>query len=422
MSPKCDMKIQQVEMVFCFLFFTITFRKTTHIYTYLKQYELANFGFDDNGYYSFNFSIPEDLTDDLHIVLLNSTTFFQQKRKSFGQFNLCQNETIPKIMVNKSNSFINGTIEDKTILYPYLLRCTPNGDIFIKLTVHEQHQNPSSFLDNRLYNGKSSQIFIVALFLVLAISWGVNWGLHFDVQHPLHYCLSCVIISFLLTHILRTIELNVLHKSDNSHGLTEAHVFFVWLSFTLLCFFLLIASHGYGIVVDSISIRILSLYVIISIWFVSFPIVLIYGDPGQGENFIYLLVLIGILTFGYFLLTNIRREAAQAVGLSISLSNSFNGTKDNSSSSTFLKNQLYKYFTYILLGGAILYVIYLAIDIAVLQMPLWASEMTYGLIEIIFVSSFSLLFIIRRNYQEIGGDEVPLTSFESTERPLLQRI
>ena len=92
------------KMMDFLMFMLLGFRKNAHVYLYAKQSSLQSFGFDNNGKYSFNFTIPESFDDHFKLLLLDITTYWQQDRSFFGSFDLCSNKSILKqgITINRS--------------------------------------------------------------------------------------------------------------------------------------------------------------------------------------------------------------------------------------------------------------------------------------------------------------------------------
>ncbi|KAK8893491.1 hypothetical protein M9Y10_021913 [Tritrichomonas musculus] len=409
------------KMMDFLMFMLLGFRKNAHVYLYAKQSSLQSFGFDNNGKYSFNFTIPESFDDHFKLLLLDITTYWQQDRSFFGSFDLCSNKSILKqgITINRSIHSFSGIVKYKTILYPFILRCDSEDSTDDKINLLIHYQNPSTFLDLRIYPEIKAQLAISILFIAFFIAHLINWFLHSSFHIYLHQILTCSIISFLISHILRYCELISLNKSDNSHHLTQFHLIFVWISYFLITLFLLLMSHGLNIVTDVVPLSRFIIYLIVSIWLTFFPILYIFYDLGPNQKFILILITIGLIIFVTLMFINVRSSNSQIIKILIKAPLSI------SNDLAYLIHGIYKWFIFDVLIICFMITVFIIVYIACPIWNTWALELVISLIELFSLSLLSYRFRLRAkriNYRTVNG-EIPLSNVEtncSVEQPLLK--
>ncbi|OHT08664.1 hypothetical protein TRFO_22750 [Tritrichomonas foetus] len=397
------------------LFFIILYKKKVSVYTSRSQFLLPDFGFDENGTYSIDVDIPPDFQQHLQLSFLDSEGY-RKISVSFFPPLVCDMD-YPKYDINFTNHIFNGTIENKTTLYPFLLRCEENIFSYIDITATVTYKNPTTYLDNRLVTGISSQMAMSIIFFTFSIIWIVNWILNFKYQIGLHYCLTATILSVMFYHAIRFCELKQLDKSDDSKGFTGARITFKWISASIFAFFLLLAAHGFCVVVDTISRKKVLLSAFYSAFFIGCMSFLLYYNYGSNRNILMIFTLISAVLYGHELIVNLSHASYQLVALLLAASNSGLPT----GTPIFLKNDLYLHFQRILLAILLLVMTYLAINSFSYAIPLWAIEFIGQSMELGILLSLAYLFRLRKSSHSdyhhiddgIEGDDIPLRTLDN---------
>lgn len=433
-----------------YLLISIAYRRKFVIYTSRSQYELPSFGFDANGTYLIDIEdIPSDSQTELKIAFLNKNDYKNYFFKFFPP-SICDLQGIPKFDINYSQHTLKGTFPTKTDLFPFIIRCDTVFE-YLDFTILTEYHNPTTFLDNRMVKGIKGEMSICVLYFAFSIAWLANWFLNFHHQRGLHYCLTAIIFLYMFSHILRFCELQQLDKSDNSKKLTNSRIIFSYFAATFCCLFFLLGSEGYCILIDSLPIQRILTTFIVSALIAGCLYLTIYYNFAENLNMIILLDFVSVILYAHELISAMKRANVQVIALLLTASNS--GT--NQSASSIIKNQQYIYFQRIMIAVLSLIIFFLILNYISFLFQKWIYDLLQNLAEISILAFTAFIFrprkssstspspteisnklidddndsIINDNENEIDGDEIPLSSIDSTDylrnsptpdQPLLQ--
>lgn len=420
-------------MLFYFIF-SINYLNKFGVYSLKNQFKMPSFGFDANGTYLIDVQNIPDTLSKFEIAFLNK----KQYKKYFFKFfppSICEMQNIQKYTITYYQHILEGKFDEKIELYPFLLRCEPMYEKF-DLTIYTEYRNPTTYLDNRMVNGIYGELAICLIYILLAAAWIFNLIKNSQSKNELHYYITAIILLFTFSHILRFFELRQMDKTDNTKYYTNFRIFFNFLCGTFTCFFILVCSEGFCILVDTIPKQRIIMSVIVSMLLNGSLYFTFYYNFSENYVKIVFLDLVFLIFYGYELFQATKRANAQIAALLLS-----------DTDQAGIKNKKYIDFQRILIVILIVLISLLILSNISFLIPSWVNELFVSLIEIgiicatafIFMpkSQFSSSGITRRLIEDDGdddgaqtigvestmdGDEIPLMSLDgpTPNQPLLQ--
>lgn len=395
--------LKTLHKMFLSFLFLLSFRSKYRIYSSLQQTKLEDFGFDNNGTFSYSFQIPETFEDNISLLLLNSTLYAEQRKSIFGYilFTLCDNETLLNmaVSVNQSHPKFSGKIEKKTVIYPYLLRCNTSNSEFLDLNLLIEYRNQNSFLDTRIRPAIISNLVIFILYLIFIGVWFANWAFHFEMKIHLHNILTITLFLFSLAQVLRYYELKVLDKSDESHGLTEIRLGFVTISFFFLSLFLLFVSYGLNICFEKIPWYLIIVYIVLSLWVSIFPNLYFHAQFGKNQRYVVLMIFIGAVAFVIAMIINAKHSMARVIPLLLASPSTLPATF------AYLINGIYYSFLWCVLSIIFSSFVVGILFLTVPTIPIWVDELLLDLIVLFGLIAFCFVFRLRPNKNIYTADD-----------------
>lgn len=403
------------------LIFFLFYRNTVRINVQASTFNIESFGFEKGGKSATRF-LSYSNSQTLYFVILNSEEqkIYSKQRQSLNNASaLCsmkENYTHFQKIIDIPNSY-EFIVDEPTVYYYKIVECGPSNKIEARLV--NTFVNPSTHLDIRWVGIIKAKIITILISIVVLSYWFINWFFHFRVQIWIHYLFTLTFIFVVLTEFVRLLEFKALDQEDVSVFWTPLRISFEVIGSIIGFLTLLLASKGWCIIRDEISVKELILavvYSVISLIFVAIPQ---YFYLGSFELPAFLLSLLFVGLYVRELIVSINDASLHILAHMLAISNE---GIDPQTTPVYRKHLMYQYFEYAVIGACTLVLVEICIQMFV-EVPYWIFETMTDFVIIIVIIVLEIIFRLRVStngtYETIHGSgdrEMQLADIETASR------
>lgn len=287
-------------MIFAFITSAILYRTKIKLHTREIGALPKYFHFKSNGNYSIEINPNSQsnfpITYDYYICTKKEfLSFISTKEKS-----ICSISSNVRINTSTRIGKSSGVIKESGA-YQFLFYPSSNDE---KAVITVLLRNPNSYLDSQMEPCIYSEPIFTGIIFIILVIWIINWflnichnGTQVQFSFTLHEFITITYIVSLLYSICQTLELWSLHRKDSTTPLTEISITLRFLQYWVLFATMLMASKGWCIVHESISLFNVFLC-ILAANLLSIPLIIMeYVNLG---NWVYLVLFIGIFCILFY--------------------------------------------------------------------------------------------------------------------------
>lgn len=376
-----------------YLIFLVFYRNTVRINTQAKVVSIEDFGFEEGGQSNTRF-VNHGSSNSLFFAVFDSEEqkeFNKQRVSNRNSLYACNQQDLYRYFKNvseiKENYHI--TVDKPTILYYKLFECGNVSTIDVKLV--NIFSNKSTRMDTRWIGIIQAKLTTLVIFFLILCYWFVNWFLHFRVQIWIHYLFTLTFVLAFLIDTVRFYELRTLEQQDISAFWTPLRVVLDIVGSVTAFTTLLLASKGWCIIRDEISVTEMLLSVLYSIIFVILLQLPQYFYLGVFELPVFLFSLIFVGLYVRELIVSINDASLHILAHMIAISNE---GIDPQTTPVYRKHQMYQYFEGAVIAGCTLVLIKICLSMFI-EIKLWISETLTDVIEIILLLTIEIIFRLR---------------------------
>ena len=395
------------NMLFHIFLFSLFYKDTITINSDALLVSVESFGFEKGGISSTRFTNGVE-SKTLYFAAFNSDEqkkFLKLRYPNNNATFICQNKDKYKIFenVNEKGGVIEFTVEENMTYYYKVIEC---GNVDkLKCKFLNIFTNPSTHLDIRWVGIiKAKTINLIVFGSILGL-WFINWFRHFKVQIWIHYLFTLTFIFAVLLDVTRLFELKELDKKDVSLFLTSVRVIVEIIGAVIAFTTLLLASKGWCIIRDEISLKEMILSIFYSVAFFVLITLPQYFYLGVLELPVFLCSLLFVALYVRDLIVSINNASYQIMAHMLAISNE---GIDPQTTPVYQKHLMYQYFEYAVIGACTLVLIKICISLFI-ELKLWVDETLSDIIEIIMLVAVFLIFRLREEtaagYTTIDTDE-----------------
>lgn len=375
------------------ILFLIFYRNTVRINTQVKIVAIEDFGFEEGGQSNTRF-ISHGSSNSLFFAVLDSEQqreFAKQRIPSSNSTLICNDHSNTRHFKNVSELKTNYefVVDKDTVLYYKLFECGNATNIDVKLV--NVFSNKSTRMDTRWIGIIPAKLCTIIIFFLMLCYWFFNWFLHFRVQIWIHYFFTLTFVLSFLIETVRYYELRTLDQQDISTFWTPLRVVLEIVGMITAFTTLLLASKGWCIIRDEISLTEMLLSVLYSIIFVILLEIPQYFFLGVLELPVFLCSLIFVGLYVRELIVSINDASLHILAHMIAISNE---GIDPQTTPVYRKHQMYQYFEGAVIAGCTLVLVKICISMFV-DIKLWISETLTDSIEIILLLTIEVIFRLR---------------------------
>lgn len=296
-------------MLFIFITSTILYRLKIKLHSREISTLPNYFHFKSGGNYSV------EINPNIPVRNPMSYDFFVCTKRQFLSFMISSERSIcsifskvliyPNSTIGRTTGLISNSDAYQFLFYPS--NYNEQGEITLVL------KNPGSYLDSQMEPCLYSEPIFSLTVLIILIFWIINWvqniihsGSQYQFAFTLHEFITITYIVSLIYSICQVFELWTLHKKDCTTLLSEFSILLRFLQYWALFASMLLASKGWCIVHESISLCSV-FYCIFSSLLLSFPLIIMeYFIVGNWSYLVLVCGMIGILIYYRLMVTSIR--------------------------------------------------------------------------------------------------------------------
>jgi len=270
-------------------------------------------------------------------------------------------------------------------------------DSSVKLStfeISENYTNLNSRLDYRHIPTLQCKCVPIVINAGVLVLWLVNWVMRGRVCIPIHNFQTAILVTGVITPLLRLRELTVLSSRDGDGGLTLVRVVFSMISDGLLCSAVLLISKGWCIVRDDLSRTEIAKSLLFSFGCSMFATLLLENEP-QGWRF-RVFVVLAFLSAGSFLVelvVSINRASMHILTHLLVITNS--GVSPDATPIA-KKHALYRAFQYSVIAFCFLLMVQFIFGLVMQErLEFWASELIGDMLRAAIYVTLAVLLRLR---------------------------
>ena len=374
------------------ILFLVFYRNTVRINTQARIVSIEDFGFEEGGQSITRF-LSHGNSNSLFFAVFDAEQqkeFTKQRVPTSNSSSICTDHEQYRIFKNMSEvDNCQFVVDKETILYYKLFECGDASTIDAKLV--NIFSNKHTRMDTRWIGIIQAKLITIVIFFLILCYWFVNWFLHFRVQIWIHYFFTLTFVLSFLIDTVRFYELRTLDQQDISSFWTPFRVVLEIIGSITAFTTLLLASKGWCIIRDEISITEMLLSVLYSIVFVILLEIPQYFYLGVLELPIFLCSLVFVGLYVRELIVSINDASLHILAHMIAI---YNEGIDPQTTPVYRKHQMYQYFEGAVICGCTLVLIKICVSMFV-DIKFWVSETLNDIIEIILLLTIEIIFRLR---------------------------
>lgn len=364
---------------------------------------ITSFKFAANGTMEFHTKYYPTGIDHFSVQLMTNSEYNVFAREIAYDYNhYCKSGLVEsKINFNITSSNFSETvvIENGGVYNLVAIPVVPAGSeqcAYTQLGFSVYMKNPNGFLDLRLTPGITAEVIVVAVNVIIAACWVVQMIVHFNKAKRMHFLITGLIFCPFIEHIFAHFYLSALNKADSAKPLDFFWVLFKVVSYTMLCFTILMATNGLSVLVETLHREMIMQELCASLLLVmSITIMSSWSDDGS-KIFPVILGFFGIGFYARELVTSVSQGGAVVLAALV-------GT-EGAASSTHIQ---YQRIEKLAIVAGVLVIVNMLIQTIDYWVDAWIANLIEGFSQLAVICGFCFIFMMkgisRFSYDSIDG-------------------